>query len=169
MSIALVRRTQCPIDRVDVSAYRVPTEGGEESDGTARWDASTMVLVEVTAGGETGIGYTYADAATARVVRDELCELLEGSDALETGKRFADMQAKIRNLGRGGIAAMAISAVDIALWDLKGKLYDAPVCTLLGTARDGAPVYGSGGFTSYSIEKLRKQLGGLGAKRHCAA
>ena len=72
MSVASVRRAQCPIDRVDVCAYRVPTEGGPESDGTARWDASTMVFVEIAGGGETGIGYTYADAATARVVREEL-------------------------------------------------------------------------------------------------
>ncbi len=160
MSVALVRRAQCPIDRVDVAAYRVPTDGGEESDGTATWDATTMVLVEVTGGGKTGLGYTYADAAAASVIREEFSELLLGEDALETGERFAQMQVKIRNLGRGGIAAMAISAVDIALWDLKGKLYDAPVCTLLGVARRAAPIYGSGGFTSYSLDRLREQLGG---------
>jgi hypothetical protein len=74
VSVASVRRAQCPIERVDVCAYRVPTEGGPESDGTASWDASTMVLVEIAGGGETGTGYTYADAATARVVREELSE-----------------------------------------------------------------------------------------------
>ena len=98
MSVASVRRAQCPIERIDVCAYRIPTEDGPESDGTARWDASTMVLVEIAGGGETGIGYTYADAATARVVREAFSDLLEGSDALETGKRFAEMEAKIRNL-----------------------------------------------------------------------
>jgi len=158
VSVATPLRTQCRIERVDVSAYRVPTEGGPESDGTARWEATTMVLVEIHGGGETGIGYTYADEATAYVVRNEFRQLLEGSDALETGRRFAEMQTKIRNLGRGGIAAMAISAVDIALWDLKGKLFGAPVCALLGAARDSVPVYGSGGFTSYSVQRLSEQL-----------
>ena len=150
----------CPIEALDVSVYRVPTDGGPESDGTVVWDATTMVLVEVQGGGKTGLGYTYADAATASVVRDELTPVLVRTDALETGKRFADMQAKIRNLGRDGITSMAISAVDIALWDLKGKLFDVPVCTLLGVARDAAPVYGSGGFTSYTIDRLCEQLSG---------
>jgi L-alanine-DL-glutamate epimerase-like enolase superfamily enzyme len=66
----------------------------------------------------------------------------------------------IRNLGRPGIASMAISAVDTALWDLKAKLVDLPLVTLLGQVHDSAPVYGSGGFTSYSLERLREQLGG---------
>jgi L-alanine-DL-glutamate epimerase-like enolase superfamily enzyme len=114
----------------------------------------------VQAGGETGIGYTYADEGTARVIHEEFRSLLEGSDALETGRRFADMQAKIRNLGRDGITSMAISAVDVALWDLKGKLLDAPVVTLFGAARAAVPVYGSGGFTSYTIERLQDQLSG---------
>ncbi len=149
-----------PIEAVDVSIYRVPTDGGPESDGTAVWDATTMVFVEVRAGGKTGIGYSYADRATADVIRDDFRDLLTGCDALETGKRFADMQAKIRNMGRDGITSMAISAVDIALWDLKGKHFDAPVCTLLGTARSAAPLYGSGGFTSYTVDRLREQLSG---------
>ena len=58
-----------------------------------------MVLLEFAGGGETGIRYTYADAATARVVREAFSELLEGSDALETGKRFAEMEARIAILG----------------------------------------------------------------------
>ena len=150
----------CPIESIDVSVYRVPTEGGEESDGTAVWSATTMVLVEIHGGGTTGLGYTYADAATARVVLDELQPVLLGTDALETGRRFGDIQGAIRNLGRDGITSMAISAVDVALWDLKGKILGAPVCVLLGSARESAPVYGSGGFTSYPIERLREQLAG---------
>ncbi len=66
----------------------------------------------------------------------------------------------IRNLGRPGICSMAIAAVDSCLWDLKARLLDVPLVTLLGAAHDGAPVYGSGGFTSYSTAQLQKQLGG---------
>ncbi|HET9029063.1 MAG TPA: enolase C-terminal domain-like protein [Candidatus Aquilonibacter sp.] len=158
MSVATAAQVAAPIADVEVSVYRVPTESGAESDGTARWDATTMVFVEVTAGGRTGIGYTYADVAAGSVIADEFIGLLTGADALATGKRFADMQAKIRNLGRDGITSMAISAVDVALWDLKGKLLGAPVCTLLGAARAEVPVYGSGGFTSFTIDQLRDHM-----------
>jgi L-alanine-DL-glutamate epimerase-like enolase superfamily enzyme len=155
-----VTRCDAPIDRVDVSAYRIPTDGGPESDGTLEWTATTLVLVEVAAAGHVGLGYTYADEATALVVREHLRDVLEGRDALQTGARYADMQTRIRNLGRGGISSMALSAVDVALWDLKGRVLDAPVCVLLGSARVRLPVYGSGGFTSYSVERLCRQLSG---------
>jgi L-alanine-DL-glutamate epimerase-like enolase superfamily enzyme len=152
--------TAAPVRRLDVRAYRVPTEGGPESDGTLVWDATTMVLVELEAGGRTGIGYTYADTATAALVRDTLHDVVVGADALDHGAIWSSMVAKIRNLGREGITAMAISAIDIALWDLRGKLLDAPVATLLGAERERVPVYGSGGFTSYDIPALTSQLGG---------
>ena len=55
---------------------------------------------------------------------------------------------------------MAISAVDSALWDLKARLLGLPLAVLLGKCRDRVPIYGSGGFTSYSIAQLQSQLGG---------
>jgi L-alanine-DL-glutamate epimerase-like enolase superfamily enzyme len=70
------------------------------------------------------------------------------------------MLAAVRNLGHQGIAAMAISAVDSALWDLKARLLDLPLCDLLGRVRDSVSIYGSGGFTSYDVSKLEAQLGG---------
>jgi L-alanine-DL-glutamate epimerase-like enolase superfamily enzyme len=158
VSVAALHRADGAIEGLDVSAYRVPTEGGPESDGTARWDSTTLVLVEIHAAGQTGMGYTFADEATASVIHRELRGVLEGADALETGRRFADLQAAIRNMGRDGIASMAISAVDIALWDLRGKVLEAPVYALIGAARPAAPIYGSGGFTSYPVERLRAQL-----------
>ena len=69
------------------------------------------------------------------------------------------MVAAIRNLGRAGIASMAISAVDAALWDLKARLLKLPLATLLGTVREAAPIYGSGGFTSYSDAEVADQFG----------
>ena len=59
------------------------------------------------------------------------------------------MVAAIRNLGRPGISSMAIAAVDNALWDLKARILDLPLVSLLGQVRTAVPIYGSGGFTSY--------------------
>src|SRR6185312_8682979 len=70
------------------------------------------------------------------------------------------MAAAVRNVGRRGVAAMAISALDNALWDLKARLLDLPLVKLLGSVREAVPVYGSGGFTSYGDAWLREQLGG---------
>jgi L-alanine-DL-glutamate epimerase-like enolase superfamily enzyme len=71
-----------------------------------------------------------------------------------------EMWRRIRNLGRPGICSAAISAVDCALWDLKARLMGLPLVRLLGQLQEGATVYGSGGFTSYSDDQLTKQLSG---------
>src|SRR5437660_2342808 len=110
--------------------------------------------------GVTGFGYTYADTATATLIHDHLAAVVRGRDALSTDAAWAAMIRSVRNLGRRGIAAMAISAIDNAMWDLKAKLLGVPLVTLLGSVRDSAPVYGSGGFTSYSIDELQTQLAG---------
>lgn len=142
-----------------VFVYKIPTDA-HESDGTLEWDSTTLVLVEIDAGGKRGLGYSYADSSTAVLIRDTLAEIVEGRDALDISGARAAMVHAIRNLGRPGIASMAISAIDIALWDLKARLLDLPLCKLLGMVRESAPVYGSGGFTSYSDGQLRGQLGG---------
>ena len=152
-------RVDCPVEAVDVRAYTVPTDG-HESDGTLEWDATTLVYVEVHAGNHTGIGFTYADVATAKLIESLLSDVLIGQDALQTARRWNELCSKIRNLGRDGITSMAISALDVALWDLKGKVLEVPVCVLLGAARERVPIYGSGGFTSYTIERLCAQLQG---------
>lgn len=158
MPAATVTRLECPIETVHATAYTIPTEEPEESDGTLKWTSTTMVLVEVHSGAHTGIGYTYGNAGIVKIV-GMLKDVLQKQDALQTAARYADMIAKIRNNGREGLSAMAISAVDIALWDLKGKILQAPVSAILGAARGETPVYGSGGFTSYTERRLTEQLG----------
>ena len=148
------------IDRVVVSAYRIPTDAPDESDGTLVWHETTLVVVEIEAGDVTGLGYTYADVATARLIHEHLADAIRGTDATATNARWRDLVSRVRNIGWSGVASMAISALDVALWDLKAKLLDVPLVTLLGACRDGAPVYGSGGFTSYSLERLETQLAG---------
>lgn len=146
------------IEHVQVSAYRVPTDA-PESDGTLKWNSTTVVAVEVEAGGSRGLGITYADTSTAVLIRDKLGPVVQGRDALSVNASYDAMTTAIRNLGRPGIASMAISAVDLALWDLKARLLNLPLCSLLGMVRAAVPVYGSGGFTSYSPEQLESQLG----------
>ncbi|HLI94727.1 MAG TPA: enolase C-terminal domain-like protein [Candidatus Baltobacteraceae bacterium] len=158
MPTAGTARVECAIESLEASAYKVPTEEPEESDGTLKWSSTTMVLVELHGGGHTGIGYTYGDAGIAALINGMLKEVLQKRDALQTAARYADMIAKIRNNGREGITAMAISAVDVALWDLKGKLFGMPVSALLGARCERVPVYGSGGFTSYGERRLTEQL-----------
>ncbi|MBV9086257.1 MAG: hypothetical protein JOY79_02130, partial [Acidobacteriaceae bacterium] len=147
------------VDGIRVSHYTVPTDF-PESDGTIEWDRTTLVLVEASGGGIDGLGYTYADAATASVIHDTLADVVTGADAMAPNACYMKMWRRIRNLGRPGICSMAISAVDCALWDLKARLLDIPLVTLLGQVREGAPVYGSGGFTSYSDQQLAHQLSG---------
>jgi L-alanine-DL-glutamate epimerase-like enolase superfamily enzyme len=151
------------IKTLDVSAYRVPTDL-PEADGTYQWNSTTLVVVEATAAGVRGIGYTYADTATALLIRDRFAALIVNRNALAVSEAWAAMIRDVRNLGRPGIAAMAISAVDAALWDLKARALGLPLVTLLGQVRTNVPVYGSGGFTSYTIEQLQKQLSGWAAE-----
>jgi L-alanine-DL-glutamate epimerase-like enolase superfamily enzyme len=90
------------VENVAVSVYRIPTDEPLESDGSLVWNSTTMVLVEVRAGGVTGTGYTYADAAAASVIRDTLADVVRGKDAMDNGMIWAAMVASIRNLGRPG-------------------------------------------------------------------
>jgi L-alanine-DL-glutamate epimerase-like enolase superfamily enzyme len=147
------------IDDVAVSAYTVPTDE-PEADGTCAWDSTTMVLVQLRSGSTTGTGWTYGPRAVATVVQDELSGLLRGRDALDVGGAFDAMVKAVRNAGRVGAAGYAISAVDVALWDLKARLLGLPLHRLLGAVRGAVPVYGSGGFTTYSPDRLADQLGG---------
>jgi L-alanine-DL-glutamate epimerase-like enolase superfamily enzyme len=148
-----------PIESLEVAAYTIPT-ATPESDGTFEWTSTTLVAVHVAAGGKRGFGYSYADVATAAFIRAHFVELIVGRDAMAIDSAWAAMIRAVRNLGRRGVAAMAISAVDAALWDLKCKLLGVPLVTLLGQVRDAAPVYMSGGFTSYSVAELQEQLAG---------
>jgi L-alanine-DL-glutamate epimerase-like enolase superfamily enzyme len=150
------------IDRLDAAAYTIPTDA-PESDGTLEWDSTTIVVVDVHAGGTAGLGYSYADASAAMLIERKLSDVVRGRDPMAVPEAWTAMQHAVRNLGRPGIAASAIAAVDMALWDLKARLLGVSLARLLGPARTDVPVYGSGGFTSYSQDRLRRQLGGWAA------
>jgi L-alanine-DL-glutamate epimerase and related enzymes of enolase superfamily len=148
-----------PVQRVEVSAYRFPTDA-PESDGTLAWDATTMIIVRAHAGDRVGVGYTYCGLAVATVITEMLADVVRDRDALTPSASWAAMQHQVRNLGKPGIAAQAIAAVDIALWDLYATLIGQSLSVAAGAVHSGVPVYGSGGFTSYDDEQLTEQLTG---------
>lgn len=147
------------VEQFDVSAYTVPTKT-PEADGTLAWHDTTLVLVRASGGGATGLGYSFADIATANLIDAHLKRIVIGGNYLNIAGLWVGMVRAIRNLGRPGICSMAISAVDNALWDLKARLLQLSVADLLGRAHQSIAAYGSGGFTSYSDDELRRQLGG---------
>ena len=147
------------ITAVEARAYTVPT-AAPESDGTLRWDSTTIVVCEATAAGRTGLGYSYTDSAAVGLINGLLASVVVGTDPLATASTWAAMVDTIRNLGRPGIVSSAIAAVDLAVWDLKGRLLERSVSDLLGRAHDSIVAYGSGGFTSLDDCDLRNQLSG---------
>ena len=157
--------TDMPVREITTAVYVIPTDA-PEADGTLAWDATTMVLARASAGTEQGIGWSYAAAAAQSVITDVLAGVVVGRSALDVPGAAEAMTRAVRNIGRPGIAATAISAVDIALWDLKSRLLGCPLTQLLGQAHDSVPVYGSGGFTSYDDGQTREQLSGWVEKDH---
>ncbi|MDE3190658.1 MAG: mandelate racemase [Acidobacteriota bacterium] len=136
--------------KLEVEAYTIPTDE-PESDGTLEWDSTTIVVARV----DEGIGYTYCHEAAAEVIRTTLAGCI-GDDVRASWRA---MNAAVRNMGRPGIAACAISAVDQALWDREARRHDVSLVDLLGAAHAAVPIYGSGGFCSYSRDRLQEQLG----------
>jgi L-alanine-DL-glutamate epimerase-like enolase superfamily enzyme len=158
MATRATERADVTVERLFVSAYTVPTDE-VESDGTFEWESTTIVVVEATGGDQTGIGWTYGDVAAARLVESRLAPVVEGTNALEVGRAWSHMTEAIRNAGRPGIGFMAVSAVDCALWDLKARLLDVALVDALDACRESVPIYGSGGFCSYELERIGEQLG----------
>jgi len=150
------------VDALDVGAYTVPLPA-PESDGTLRWDATTVVVVEAHAATTVGLGYSYTSAGAATVVHDQLADAVVGTDVFATGSAWLDMVRSIRNLGRPGVASSAIAAVDVALWDLRCRVLGISLAHGLAPFRAAVPAYGSGGFTSLSDAELSEQLSGWAA------
>ena len=149
---------QARIGKISCAVYKIPTDA-PEADGTFEWDSTTLVVAEVEAAGVTGLGYTYGSPAVLEVIRHSLSPVLDGEDAFAIEKLWAAMVREVRNIGWRGIAACAISVLDVALWDLKARLFGLPLVRLFSAAREEVPIYGSGGFTSYSHGQTAEQFG----------
>lgn len=146
------------IENVEVSVYRFPIQP-PHSDGTISWDSITCVVVEVSANGYVGVGYTYGDRSVATFINSQLRESLIGRDVHSVVATWQLMNRSVRNAGRVGVGSMAIAAVDNALWDLAARHRELPLYKYLGAARSTVEIYGSGGFTSFGPKEVAKQLG----------
>ncbi|GJH17503.1 mandelate racemase [Caballeronia novacaledonica] len=153
----LLTKRKAPIETVRTGAYTIATDK-PEADGTFAWSSTTLVIAEVVAAGKTGLGYTYSDASVRNLIDATLAPTLIGEDAWNVEALWLRLQQRVRNIGRSGAAATAISALDCALWDVKARLLDIPLARLLGLSRARVPIYGSGGFTTYTDDDMREQL-----------
>jgi L-alanine-DL-glutamate epimerase-like enolase superfamily enzyme len=147
------------VERISVQAYDIPTETDRESDATHEWTSTTCVVVQVHSDGVRGLGCTYAHGAAVGLIDQCLANVVRGSDAMAPTAAWQGMLDAVRNSGRGGLAARAISACDIALWDLKARLLGLPLRQLWGAVRQNIPAYASGGFTSYGERELVDRMG----------
>jgi L-alanine-DL-glutamate epimerase-like enolase superfamily enzyme len=145
------------INSVKTSIYKIPTNS-PESDGTFEWHETTLVLVVVTAGNHTGLGFSYGHEAMSYVIHNTFAPLLKNGNPMDVTLLWEKMLEASRNIGSRGVAANAIAAIDIALWDLKAKILKVPLCILWGQIRESIPVYGSGGFTSFTAQQLAQQF-----------
>ena len=151
-------RDTAPISAVRAHAYKIPTDA-PEADGTFEWTSTTLVVVDIEADGCSGFGYTYTDASATALIRDTLAPVLLHEHAGSLAALTQRLWRRVRNIGRSGLCANAISALDFALWDLNAKLLGVPLVRLIGgPLRERVPIYGSGGFTSYDDATLRDQL-----------
>lgn len=148
------------IAAINASTFRIPTDA-PEADGTFHWDATEMVVVEAHSEGVVGMGYSYTAAhAAAALVRETLAPGIVGENAFDLSDHWLQMNRALRNIGREGVGSMAMAATDQALWDLKAKLLGISLTVLWGACHLKVPLYGSGGFTTYTAERLQDQLGG---------
>jgi L-alanine-DL-glutamate epimerase-like enolase superfamily enzyme len=148
-----------PITGIQAAVYTFPTPG-PEADGTLSWDATTAVTVTLEAGDATGLGWTYSSPAAAAVVSHALADVVRDRDAYDVAAGWSAMHRACRNFGTKGLVMQAISAVDIAWWDLKARLLGVPLTALLGRGDGRVPIYGSGGFTTLTDAQLEEQVAG---------
>jgi L-alanine-DL-glutamate epimerase-like enolase superfamily enzyme len=147
------------IESLAVRTYRVPTEQ-PESDGTLEWHHTDLVVVQVDGGGKQGLGWTYASPAAAALIDGSLRQVVLGRSLFDIRGAWAAMIHALRNAGVPGAGCMAVSAVDVALWDLHARWLGLSLADVFGKGRGGVPLYGSGGFTSYDERQLCEQLAG---------
>jgi L-talarate/galactarate dehydratase len=149
------------ITHVTTRHLRTPADNPLVVGLPAPTDTREFALLELgTDQGLVGIGLSFfggALTATLRGAVDGLANLLIGDDPTQTEAVAAKLRRAAGSSGPGGIFTLALSAIDMACWDLKGKATGQSVCALLGGLRDRAPTYASGALMRpHPIDYLAK-------------
>ena len=155
------------IERIEPAYYRLPLEAmGDAGHGAI--DSEEIVTVKLRADGLEGHGYAYTIGRGGRalhaLIEHDLAPLIMGRDATDIEALWHLMWQRLLYVGRGGLAAFAIAAIDIALWDLRGLRERKPLYSLLGAKAREIPAYGSGVDLPKSLEQLLKQTEGFLAR-----
>lgn len=149
------------IKKIEVFLVSYPIQKGL-SDATRKVENIGYTIVQLTTDqGLTGFGVTYNEVggeATKVMIEKNIAPRIIDKSPFETEIIWFDLMQYLRGVGRKGLTYCAISAVDIALWDLKGKILNMPLYKLLGGSSNKIPVYASGGWTSYSDDELVEEM-----------
>lgn len=152
------------IAKVEVCLVSQPVTSGA-ADATRKVENIGFLIVRLTTDqGLEGFGVTYHEVggeATGILIEKNIKDKLIGLDPFATDSFLNEMAAYLRGVGRKGLMWCALSAVDIALWDLKGKIIGIPIYKLIGGNRDKVEVYASGGWTSYDDDRLVDEISGM--------
>ena len=150
------------IDHTESAHYRIPlavTLTDATHGDMPDFEVNTVRLTDVD--GAVGVGYTFTaghnGAAIAATLTREVPGVLRGKDADLTEKRWQELWWTTHYGGRGGPTGLAISAVDMALWDLKAKRAEVPLWRLLGGFDPRVPCYAGGIDLLLPLEKLLEQ------------
>lgn len=113
--------------------------------------------------GITGVAYTIGGAVVLSALRDTLRPLTLGADPFDTERLWDRLFKSTLTMGRKGAVIRALSTVDIALWDIKGKALGLPLARLLGSCADRIPVYASGGYyrQGESFQEMATEMAGV--------
>ena len=147
---------------IQTDHYRIPLP--EVLSDSTHGDISHFELVTVRVrcdGGQEGLGYTYTvgkgGTAIRALIERDLTSVLVGADPRRVEHLWEAMWWRMHYVGRGGIAVFAISAVDIALWDLKGRCAQEPLWRLLGGQDNRVKAYAGGIDLQFPLAKLKAQ------------
>ncbi len=155
------------IEQIETAYYRLPLEPmGDAGHGAI--DSEELITLALQAGGLTGHGYSYTIGRGGRAIQalieHDLKPLLLGRDASNIEGLWQLMWQRLLYVGRGGLAAFAVAAVDIALWDLRGLREQRPLYALCGAQARAIPAYGSGVDLPKPLDALLAQIEGFMAR-----
>ncbi|NND06142.1 MAG: mandelate racemase/muconate lactonizing enzyme family protein [Saprospiraceae bacterium] len=149
--------------KIDAKLYRVPLkEVLVDASHGEHTHFELIIATIILSDGSEGIGYTYTGGkgghAIKALIDNDLKDVLVGMDPYDIDMLYKRMQAHVHYVGRGGIASFAISALDIALWDLKCRHSGLPLWKLAGGAGNSCRAYRGGIDLDFSLDRLLKDV-----------